>query len=248
MAVRITPIINALDTLGHAEIEVHHDQETTPRGKIIDRLDVPHRARRKGRGAVPLHRLTHTLEPDETSTISMTTWVPDADRRSQRSIKQHAQITASSGDEVTSAIESWMNDVIAIETRTHDDQLLDEPDELDEVSPATNIPASIGQAPARTPVAFHDPFDLSTYPMPEQITRRIAVDDLVYVVHTPREQLDIPAGVRGLIISTSSNDAPSPDHVLVEMDSLAFAGTTRRWIDIDDLVFVDQPEAQVLAA
>ena len=30
MAVRITPIINALDTLGHAEIEVHHDQETTP--------------------------------------------------------------------------------------------------------------------------------------------------------------------------------------------------------------------------
>lgn len=248
MAVRITPIINALDTLGHAEIEVHHEQETTPRGKIIDRLDVPHRARRKGRGAIPLHRLTHTLEPDETSTISMTTWAPDADRRSQKSIKQHAQITASSGDDIVSAIESWMNDVITIETRTHDDQFLNEPDELDETPAATNILARVEQTPVRTPVAFHDPFDLSTYPMPEQVTRRIAVDDLVYVVHTPREQLDIPAGVRGLIIATNSNDAPSSDHVLVEMDSLAFAGTTRRWIDIDDLVFVDQPEAQVLAA
>lgn len=196
-------------------------------------LSVPHRTRSAGRGRNPLHRLVYAIDADDAIEVSTRRWVP---RLNETSLLIEDELYTVASDHAIKFITEWANNVINTETvEPTQEPLSDDDGTLDD----TPTPS-----PGSESLNYAAP-NVSVEPREQRIA---APGDHVYVVHTPAEHPDIPAGTPAIVVDESEECEPINDgRILLELDSILFDLDPFRRIAPHDLVFADAPSVEVLA-
>lgn len=217
------PFLDLLSRLKDADLDPDLAQRSRRDGSAVSTLKVAHLNRQVGRGRHPSHSLVMTIHDGE---ITLTTSIHEP-RPGDTSLEHTATLTSRDADELTTALDAWYEAVKAAERATFVEQ---------PVSPTTAPRATQTSAPLVTdPFTPNDPVDAPRRPT--------QVDMGVYIVHTPPEHPDVPAGSRGHIVENGEGS-----RVLVEIDSQLFNLGTTRWIDVEHLVLIDDPGVVLIAA
>lgn len=217
------PFLKLLTRLKDADLDPDLDQRSKRDGSAVSTLKVAHLNRQVGRGRHPSHSVVMTIHDGE---ISLTTSVHEP-RLGDTSLERTDTLTSHDADELTAALDTWYEAVKAAESASFIEQPTTPPAALR--TPQTSAPLVCD------PFIPNDPVDAPRRPT--------QVDMGVYIVHTPAEHPDIPAGSRGHIVENGEGGS-----VLVEIDSQLFDFGTTRWIDVEHLVLIEDPGVILIAA